>query len=617
MKAKISNRNLFKGGNIDDIFTSLNINSQDITNSYISTIKRDSDRFMFNESYINTYYLHLAIFCYYYEKSNATNRAEYIIAKVDKIKEYVIYYVLYQILNKIMTDDDKDDKYLNAIISRDDFDATPITIDDKEKDFIKIKKILNATAFIIKYIPPTAEIKTKLKDYGYTPEKINTLNGYITEAKQRKDSTGTPKPPPTGQDEKLDKIKDELNNFNLKDVSDFKIYDVTTKAVDFIKKINDDSKTDKVQLIMDGGAAINDLRQAYEGLLETDKAKVKEIGDILGDPITQEAAQSFYNRFNDEYIKREFLLNFQYDAFNNQVTGGAIGEIDDSYLDIVESRFGTIENASDINIYDNEEVTKFEKRKDNAEKGLDNLKKKIDINNYSNKTDIIYKIYDFYGYYITMCDFITDRSGDIEQLKDTARKALIIIRDILKYINETKIFGEDISRIADKYIADTIANLKIKIQPTTTDDFLKKINNTITVDDFNEEKGALLSKINQESPSGDILKIYNFLVKLNKDDSTIDKADIDSIQDSKFRLNAYKYLLMKLLIDNKEDVSSVIDETNESKIIEQLKPLQKGGATDKLNNIFNAYMIMVMNKIMEMDKDSLDTFLKNLQSIEG
>ena len=620
MKSKISNRNLFKGGNIVDMFTSLNVKEEDITNSYISNIDLKSDRFMFNQSYINTYYLHLAIFCYYYENSKA-DRAEYITAKVNTIKEYVRYYVLYQILNKIMNDNDNEGKYLNAIISIDDFDATPITFNENEKEFVKIKNILNATAFIIKYVKLTSEIKTKLRDYVYTREKIDSLNDLIEEANKNKSTTGIPKQPPAGQDKELEKIKKELNNFDLKDVSSFKIFQVITKAVDFIKKINDDTTgADKVQLIVSGGADITDLQQAYDDLLDDDKAKLKEIGDILSGTITRDAAKEFYNRFNDEYIKREFLLKFQFDAFNNQVTGGAMGEIDDRYLEIVESRFGTIKNATGIYIYDDYDIkTNFNLKDEEAKKDLANLLIKIDINNYIDKTDIIYKIYEFYQSYIKICNFIRTKNQDFDELNRTATTALTFIGYIRKYIQDHNLrVDEDISIIADKFIADTILELKNKISPTTTDDFLKKID-AITQDNFDTEKGKLLSETLQEPPSGDKLKIYDFLVKLNKDDSKITKADINVIQNNDvFRLNAYKYLLMKSMIDKGEDVSSIIAEKDVDTIIKQLESLQTGGgATDKPNNIFNAYTIMVMNKIMEMDKIILDNFNKNLKTIEA
>jgi hypothetical protein len=128
-------------------------------------------------------------------------------------------------------------------------------------------------------------------------------------------------------------------------------------------------------------------------------------------------------------------------------------------------------------------------------------------------------------------------------------------------------------------------------------------------------KALLLSQ--KQDPPQDKLLIYDFLVKLNKDDSKITKNDIDNIQDTSFRLNAYKYLLMKSMIDKGEDVSSIKDEQDVNTIIQKLEPSQTGGATDKPNNIFNAYMIMVMNKIMEMNKDGLDIFNKNLKSIEA
>jgi hypothetical protein len=614
MKSKISNRNLFKGGNID-IFTSLNVKEDDITNSYISSIDLKSDGFMFNQSYINTYYLHLAIFCYYYENSTA-NRAEYITAKVDKIKEYVKYFVLYQILNKIMTDDDEG-KYLNAIKSMDDFDATQITFDEKENGFVKIKKILNATAFIIKYTQLIPTIKTQLKDYNYTPEKIKTLNELITKANENKGKNDIPKPPPTGQDKELEKIKQELNNFDISDVSSFKIFDVTTKAVEFIKKINDTSGTDKVQLIIDNvisqGADINDLQQAYEGLLDDDKSKVKEIGDILSGEINRDAAQAFYNRFNDEYIKREILLKFNFDAFSNPVTGGAIGEIDSSYLEIVDSKFGTIKNATGTDIYNLTDLQPpyFELYKHKAQAGLDIINKKIDIINYPDKNDLIYNIYLFYNSYIKICDFLKNKNVDkVDELKNTASESLNFIKNILTHIGNIR--NQDISKIADEYIDD----LKSRISPTTTDDFLQKIpNNNLTQEVFNAEKGTLLSQ--KQDPPQDKLLIYDFLVKLNKDDSLI-KADIvDVIQDDSFKLNAYKYLLMKSTIEKGEDVSFIIAENDVNKIIQKLEPSQTGGATDKPNNIFNAYMIMVMNKIMEMDKDGLDNFNKNLKSIEA
>lgn len=617
MKSKISNRNLFKGGNIDDIFTSLNVKEDDITKSYISSIDLKSDGFMFNQSYINTYYLHLAIFCYYYENSTA-NRAEYITDKVNKIREYVKYFVLYQILNKIMTDDNEG-KYLNAIKSMDDFDATPITFDDKEKKFVKIKKILNATAFIIKYTQLTPTIKTELKDYDYTSKKIDSLNELIIKANENKGKTGIPKPPPTGQDKELEKIKQELNKIDISDVSSFKIFDVTTKAVEFIKKINDDtSDTNKVQLIIDNviSEGADDLRRAYEGLLDKDKDKddLKEIGDILSGEITRDAAQAFYNRFNDEYIKREILLKFQFDAFSNPVTGGALGEIDGSYLEIVQSRFETIVNDTNgTDIYNNSDVIALPLYKDEAIIALNNLSKKIDIQ-YIDKTDIIYKIYEFYGYYIKMCNFINDRSSNIEELKRTAEKSLTFIGDIRKYIQDHNLnHYEDISRIADKYIDD----LKSRISPTTTDDFLQKIrDNNLTQVDFDTKKALLLSQ--KQEPPQDKLPIYDFLFNLNKDDSSITKAAIDVIQDNaSFKLNAYKYLLMKLMIKKGEDVSSIKDEQDVNTIIQKLEPSQTGGATDKPNNIFNAYMIMVMNKIMEMNKDGLDNFNKNLKSIEA
>jgi hypothetical protein len=611
MKSKISNRNLFKGGNID-MFTSLNVKEDNITNSYISSIDLNSDGFMFNQSYINTYYLHLAIFCYYYYENSKDNRAEYITAKVNTIKEYVKYFVLYQILNKIMTDDDEG-KYLNAIKSMDDFDATPITFDGNEKDFVKIKKILNATAFIIKYTQLTPTIKTQLKDYDYTPEKIKTLNELITIANENKNKTDIPKSPPAGQGKELEKIKQELNDFNISDVSSFKIYDVTTKAVEFIKKINDTSGTDKVQLIIDGGADINDLRQAYDGLSNDDKSKVKEIGDILSGEITRDAAQAFYNRFNDEYIKREILLKFQFDAFSNPVTGGALGEIDGSYLDIVQSRFETIKNATGTDIYNLTDLQPpyFELYKHKAQAGLDIINKKIDINNYPDKNDLIYNIYLFYNSYIKICDFLEKKNVDkVGELKNTASESLNFIKNILTHIGNIR--NQDISKIADEYINE----LKNTISPTTTDDFLQNIRtNKLTQYEFDNMKALLLSQ--KQDPPQDKLLIYDFLVKLNKDDSKITKNDIDNIQDTSFRLNAYKYLLMKSMIDKGEDVSSIKDEQDVNTIIQKLEPSQTGGATDKPNNIFNAYMIMVMNKIMEMNKDGLDIFNKNLKSIEA
>jgi len=247
------------------------------------------------------------------------------------------------------------------------------------------------------------------------------------------------------------------------------------------------------------------------------------------------------------------------------------------------------------------------------------LKKKIDIE-HIDKTNIIYKIYEFYQSYIKMCDCIEKRKQDLNELKSIFQNVLTFIKYIRDYIQKNNIsFGEDISIIADKFIDNTIANLKTEISLTTTDDFLKEIlNNNLTRDVFDTEKGTLLSETLQEPPSGDKLRIYEFLVKLNKDDSKITKADIDVIQNNDdFRLNAYKYLLMKSMIDKGEDVSSIIAEKDVDTIIKQLEPLQKGGATDKPNNIFNAYTIMVMNKIMEMDKIILDNFNKNLKTIEA
>ncbi len=247
---------------------------------------------------------------------------------------------------------------------------------------------------------------------------------------------------------------------------------------------------------------------------------------------------------------------------------------------------------------------------------MDIINKKIDIFNYPDKNDFIYNMYLFYDSYIKICDFLeTKNESNIGELKQTASESLNFIKNILTHIGTN--INQDISIIMNSYID----NFKTKISTTTTDDFLKKINdNTITQNEFNEQKGLLLSQKIKPS-SDDKFLIYEFLFKLNKDESSITVVDIDNIQNNdEFKLNAYKYLLMKLLIDKDEDITSFIDDKDVNKIRDkliELSSMQTGGTIDTNNNIFNAYMIMVMNKIMEMDNSNLAIFNKNLKTIEA
>jgi len=353
MKPKIFLRKLLRGGNggIAEIFKIDNISIDDkiIENSYISNINLDTDEFSFNEAYINTYYLHLSIFCYYYIKSNKKtelDRVEFITKSVDKIRDYVKCFVLYKILEKIININDDtgyQNKLLEAIKSTDafdDFNDDKIEFSDTDKNFDKMKKILSGIAIIVKYSGngTVENLKNWCNNYDeIKDDRLKAINELLLEAQKVKAnkikevSVMTTKSDilteiKTEVNQRVESLKQELlqkyeqsNDDNKKKIDDAIIADIEDAAIKLIevveKNFKDKDKNDKIDAIVKatqpdktGYKEKKDLIEKYNDLLPYLKEKLPdELKKFVSDSNNTEVVTNFYDHYHVKYLNIEEL----------------------------------------------------------------------------------------------------------------------------------------------------------------------------------------------------------------------------------------------------------------------------------------------------------------------
>jgi hypothetical protein len=362
MKPKIFLRKLLRGGdNIEDVFNikSLSIIDEGVENKYISNIDLNNDEFTFNEAYINTYYLHLSIFCYYYiNKNSNSDRADFITKSVDKIKDYVKCYVLYTILREIIgnSDDDRKIKLINAIKSTDafdDFNNKQVVVSVKDKSFENMKKLLSAIAIIIKYRNiDILQLIAALRDFCSNfnaflidqSSSLVTLNELLLDSQQSKTSYEKTAKSSENKMQIFDEIKKEvqakLHQYKSRFLTEMKkkaeydlitkakIANIKNKAVQVIRiivgKYNSDQITNIVQNAINvidtdneqqiGKDELSDLRTEFNKLSDEQKndPAMIIIRNLFDDESSSEDFSSYYY---EEYLKEEFINNYA-------VTGG-------------------------------------------------------------------------------------------------------------------------------------------------------------------------------------------------------------------------------------------------------------------------------------------------------
>jgi len=350
MKPKIFLRKLLRGGTgIDDVFiiNVLSITDNEVDNTYISNIDLNSDEFTFNEAYVNTYYLHLSIFCYYYIKQTKQNidRVQFITDSIDKIKDYVKCYVLYKIIIAINSDTRNKNKLIDAIKSTDvfdDFDDSSIKFEKDDTDLNKMKKILSAIALVIKYsYNADFNLKELCSNYGdfttANSDKLSTLNNYLSTAQNSKNSKKSQEKTAVEKRDILEEIKKEVKGKlkSLRDklfdkykglkskpeseaaqISDLKIADIIAKAVEI-----------SIASGNEPNSKLSELFDDFDKLMDDDKNNplLKEVREFKENPNNKSKEDAFYEHFYEEYLKSE-LLKLNEEEINSYLSASTGGK---------------------------------------------------------------------------------------------------------------------------------------------------------------------------------------------------------------------------------------------------------------------------------------------------
>lgn len=626
MKPKVFLRKLLRGGNkISDVFNiqPLSIDESDISNKYISTIDLNNDEFIFNDAFINTYYLHLSIFTYYYIKNKSSStqpidRVVFITNAVDKIKAYVKCYVLYKLLEKIKNNTfEKNKVFFNAIKSTDafdDFDETNIVFADKDSEFTKMKKILHAIAIIIKYGGNTddnltSSINSWCSNYdNFTianSQILNGLNEGLSNAQTLKKNRKVEEGIIDKKSKVLDEIKKEVENrlIELKDkfktdysdlktsnntvklFSEAKIRNVEDIAIDIIKNIRL-TNTDDSKQSADAYAAIiinnlqndnekstiryDELFEEYDKLFEDERKQLTIIGDIKDNQNDFNKALEFYKFYYEKYLKGK-LLQLSDNELNGFIVGGGNkkvkskkGGVNDENSVIINLIKGVEFNITDpllSTIKNNQKISKTEL--DNEKKKNEDLDKTINLINKA-KTDH------------------TDSTDEFKIIKSLVKTYEILIK--LEKDESTIVEPLDIELVHDdlKSVALNLRKVEIIYNTVNSDTVKQKILGGI---DDNTLKSL---KINVSST---IKREYN-------------RHDIENIRDTLEKLNKYEEILK-----NAEDLIKLandIIEDNETKK-GGLKKKKKGGGkiSDDLNDIESKYNIL--NSELRESSESIKT----------
>lgn len=528
MKPKIFLRKLLRGGTgIDDVFKmdALSINENEVDNTYISKINLNSDAFTFNEAYVNTYYLHLSIFCYYYIKQTKqdTDRVQFITDSIDKIKDYVKCYVLYKIIIAINSTPKNKDKLINAIKSTDvfdDFDDNSIKFEKDESDFNKMKKILSAIALVIKYSYDTNfDLNYLCSNYGeFTTsdsDKLSKLNEYLTTAQSNKNGKKSQEKTAVEKRDILEDIKKEVKDKlkSLRDklfdkykvlkstpdseatqISDLKIADIIAKAILILSDLG-------IAPNLDLDSKLSKLFSDFDKLMDDDKISplLKEVKELKENPNDKNKKKAFHKHFYEEYLKSE-LLKLNEEEINSYLNPPAVG----GKKKVKKSKggnqelFGKIQeltNANDILLIN------FKDRAANAKGLFDQEKRK------NERIESIRK------------RLSSDENQNLLSMKRTYE----ILAGIGSMENDDSLpLDIDIERMSDDFKSMAINYKKVSI--------LKKKLMESTLSSADEEelltaKKSIIKSINQEFTQTDLEDIRTAIDKLNELQSSINDAD--------------------------------------------------------------------------------------------
>ena len=118
--------------------------------------------------------------------------------------------------------------------------------------------------------------------------------------------------------------------------------------------------------------------------------------------------------------------------------------------------------------------------------------------------------------------------------------------------------------------------------------------------------------------NNDDLRTMTLNITYNTDNLTFIVDDNDDLTYLKFNEYIYLYVPKNLRIKLKYE-HKIRNSINLNDSEDNFNEYIPGGAvnTENANNIFNTYIIMVLNKIMENDNNGLDSFMKNSMIFEA
>lgn len=631
MKPKVFLRKLLRGGNgITDVFNiqPLSFDDSNIDEKYISNINFNNDEIVFNEAFINTYYLHLSIFTYYYIKNKklskqAPDRVGFITNTVDKIKAYVKCFVLYKLLEKIKIPASSI-KIINAIKSTDafdDFDDTTINFNDKDSNLDKMSKILHAIAIIIKYggnTNDTSLIQTlNLWSANYDnftsvdSKELSSLNEQLSNAQSQKKSRKIEEGFIDKKSKVLDEIKKEVetkltqlkNDFKttyskLKDedktvklFNAAKIKQVEELAIHVIKSIRETNRDENKQKVDDyadiiienladnakkSNTGFDKLFNEYDKLLKDERGDIlKEIGELKDDPNNKIKASNFYKLYYEKYLKGK-LLRLKPKDLLGIVTGGGNKKVkskkggvndndnDNLIIGLIKSDEFQPKDSLLLEIKSGKKIT--QKNFDNEKEEAEDLDKIIEI--------------------------IESKSASTanEQVIKSLVKTYEILKRLEKDDDSTIFEPGDIELVYDKFqsVALNLKKVELLHEKIASEDAQKRILSGIKQDDLNKFKSTVINAIKRE---------YN-------------ETDIKNIQDAINKLNEFKQVLA--------DADDLIEKT-EVLLKGGSKKKKKGGNDDietKLSNIDNDYASFV-EQLKENEKIIDDAMLKSNEFVSN